>query len=121
LDVTNLTQVGVFILLVAGVLALFTKWLNKQIDESKRIHDGEHALLKKDVDDIRHKIGNHGGKIDSLTTRSEGHSERLVKLESAVTNIEKSQERLEKSADTINAKLDRVLEANIARDTRTKN
>ena len=93
-------DIGVFEL--CGVIAALSAGLGGPVAVAKwglgsvktLISDSQTAIMLK-LDNHSHKVANLVQRVDSLEMRSTQNVERIVKLETNLTNIEKGQERIE--------------------------
>jgi hypothetical protein len=86
-------------MLVAGVLALFGKHLTSKFTEFEKALKPLHDATDKAI----HRLGNEAsldrGRIQQLEQFRNADVERIVRLETNLSNIEKGQDRIEKALE----------------------
>lgn len=70
-------------------------------DESKGRRDADTAMMTTIQQTIGHKLSNTASRVDQLERLRTADVERIVKLETNLTNLEKGQERIEHSLETM--------------------
>lgn len=97
------TPVLAFVMLVAGVLALFGKHLTTKFSEFEKSLKPLHEATDKALQRLANEATVDRAKIQQLEQFRNADVERIVRLETNLSNIEKGQARientLEKNAD----------------------
>lgn len=91
----NVMELGALVLLVAGVFALFTRWLDRRRKEDADNHKSVHALQDREIGDLRHDLGNARSRIDALEHLRTDDIQRMVAMETNLANIKEGQARIE--------------------------
>jgi biopolymer transport protein ExbB/TolQ len=93
------TPILAFAMLVSGALALFSRSITGKIGDFKDAHKPLHDAIDGKLTDISHKMANDRQRIQILEQHRGQDIERIVKLETNLHNIEKSQERIENALE----------------------
>jgi biopolymer transport protein ExbB/TolQ len=99
------TPILAFAVLVSAALALFSKHITSKIGDFKEVHKGTHDTLDTKFLDLTHKLANDRQRIQILEQHRGADIERIVKLETNLHNIEKSQERIEHALEKMSVDL----------------
>lgn len=84
---------------VSGVLAVFGKHITSKIADHKEVHKPVHDAIDKSLSEMRLSLEQKGTRLDQMERSRQADVERIVKLETTVTNIEKGQVRIEASIE----------------------
>ena len=99
------TPILAFAMLVSGALALFSKSITSKIGDFKDTHKPVHDAIDGKLTEMSHKMANDRQRIQTLEQHRGQDIERIVKLETNLHNIEKSQERIENALEKMSVDL----------------
>jgi hypothetical protein len=94
----DLSMWAPFLAALAGALLLggmFSKHITGKIGDFKEAHKPVHDSIDQKLIAIEHKLNGERQRVNILETHRNTDIERIVKLETNMHNIEKSQERIE--------------------------
>ncbi len=101
IDLSAVVEWAVALMTIGGACGLIVRAITKDV--------------ARDVSDIRHKIDNQVTRIDALEHGRGSDVTRIVKLEAAVSAIDKALERVERGQeklnDTLNDRFDTLADA----------
>ncbi|OAH42756.1 hypothetical protein AX777_05830 [Sphingobium yanoikuyae] len=86
---------------VAAVMGLFTKHISSKITDFKDVHKPVHDAIEKELAEFRMNLEHKTSRIEQMERSRVQDVERIVKLETNITNIEKGQARIETSIDKL--------------------
>ncbi|MFX4084047.1 hypothetical protein ACKU27_02965 [Sphingobium yanoikuyae] len=84
---------------VAAVMGFFTKHISSKITDFKDVHKPVHDAIEKELSEFRINLEHKTSRIEQMERSRVQDVERIVKLETNITNIEKGQTRIEASID----------------------
>lgn len=90
LNVGTIAGWGGAMLTIAGVVALVWKWIAREISRDL-------ADVRRDVDDLKHKVAGERTRITALEHARASDNERFARLETSSLAIERWLERIEKN------------------------
>jgi septal ring factor EnvC (AmiA/AmiB activator) len=93
------TPILAFAMLVSAVMALFHNSIAKKIKEAQDNHRPAHEAIDKSLHRLSNELAKDGARIHQLEQFRNADVERIVRLETNLTNIEKGQERIEHSLE----------------------
>lgn len=88
-----------FLAAVSGILTIFGKHISGKIADYKEVHKPVHDAIDKSLSELRLGLEHKGTRLDQMERSRQADVERIVKLETNITNIEKGQTRIEASID----------------------
>lgn len=88
-----------FIAAVGGVLTVFGKHISSKITDFKEVHKPVHDSIDKELSEFRINLEHKTSRIEQMERSRIADVERIVKLETNITNIEKGQARIETSIE----------------------
>jgi septal ring factor EnvC (AmiA/AmiB activator) len=96
--------VAAAILAAVGLIAGAFAWTAKMGRSFERLENAD-TNHTRELSDTKHALKNQTNRIDALEHARTGDIERLVKLETAVANVDKSLERIERGQDKLKTEL----------------
>jgi hypothetical protein len=84
---------------VAAIVGLFAKHIASKITDFKEVHKPVHDAIDKELSEFRINLEHKTSRIEQMERSRIADVERIVKLETNITNIEKGQARIETSID----------------------
>ena len=88
-----------FIAAVGAVLVIFGNYISKKIADFKEVHKPVHDSIDKELSEFRINLEHKTSRIEQMERSRIADVERIVKLETNITNIEKGQARIETSIE----------------------
>lgn len=96
------------ILLVAGVIAVMTKWMNGKLVDAQDKHKGVHDVIERDLREVRSDIKDQGQRVDALFANTTDHDRRITRVESAIENLE---DKIDTGFSNVEKRLDEVVDS----------
>ena len=97
------TPILAFVILVAGVLALFSKHITGKFSEFEKVHRPAHEAIDKTLHRLANEASTDRARINTLERSRENDVQRIVALEINMAHIKDSQGRIEHQLEKMEA------------------